>query len=546
MANNLFANIPAVCVAKTDISFAAAGITSLNTRIIYKVGNPLLSYIPGRVINAISGFEENEGYYIVPAVDMDLTAVLVPPLDSIIIPAANNLLPQNIPGSEDYNATKAATFIAASEQALVCHTNDRLRINPTNGYSASVNSLTLMGWVKFSSVPTLPMVIACKDDNATQAGSEYYMGYYPLYNGFVFQIESAAFTTRPAVFPILPEVDKWYFVCGWYDHVAKTTNIQVDNQHIYTLSFAENTSNGTDTPFTVGGVGSASGDMAECCSYMDGALKSIGLFKRTLSQSQRDYFFNGGSPGGNPGTLSGTYSHDADVPAAISANVRSVNFNGGFYDFTKAAIMYETGSSISLWIKPGAFNGVLIGHSGSSSAYIKIQDDHTIRVQTNDASTFKDYAVPTITVNTWHHLAVVRGADGNTRVYWDNVESTDGPQDQAGHLLTLNQVAKYWDGAHGLGYMGKLAELQYFDYALTTGDIANLSSGSSATTSPLIRHKMDESAGSSIVDYGTNKQGAALEYAELSDTYKNESYNTFISYWDLKEVSGNRADSRGI
>lgn len=77
--NNVFANVPGVIVAKVDIDFVAAGLDSSNTAIIYLIGSPLLSWEPGRDINAISGFMTDKGYYIVPKIDMDLTAITMPP-----------------------------------------------------------------------------------------------------------------------------------------------------------------------------------------------------------------------------------------------------------------------------------------------------------------------------------------------------------------------------------------------------------------------------------------------------------------------------------
>lgn len=92
MANNLFANIPAVCVAKSTITFAAAGFTSGNIRIVYEVGAPLKSWIPGRSINAISGFTQGKGYYIVPALNLDMSAILYPPLDTYLVPVMDSLI----------------------------------------------------------------------------------------------------------------------------------------------------------------------------------------------------------------------------------------------------------------------------------------------------------------------------------------------------------------------------------------------------------------------------------------------------------------------
>jgi hypothetical protein len=83
MANNINGNAPNAVVAKQTISFVDAGITALNTDIVYLVDDPLLSFVPGRAINGISGFVANKGYYLVAKLDMDLTGVVVPPVSSL-------------------------------------------------------------------------------------------------------------------------------------------------------------------------------------------------------------------------------------------------------------------------------------------------------------------------------------------------------------------------------------------------------------------------------------------------------------------------------
>lgn len=80
MANNLFANIPAIVVAKESTSFASAGLNSTTVEIIYLVGSPIKSFVPGRPINGITAFEEGRGYWIVPKQNMDKEAILIPPI----------------------------------------------------------------------------------------------------------------------------------------------------------------------------------------------------------------------------------------------------------------------------------------------------------------------------------------------------------------------------------------------------------------------------------------------------------------------------------
>lgn len=79
MANNVFGGRPNCVVAKQTIDFISAGLTAGNTEIIYEVDDPLKSYIPGRPINGTSGFTKDKGYYMIPKIDMDLSAIVVPP-----------------------------------------------------------------------------------------------------------------------------------------------------------------------------------------------------------------------------------------------------------------------------------------------------------------------------------------------------------------------------------------------------------------------------------------------------------------------------------
>lgn len=82
MANNIKIGLNAI-VAKATATFATAGINTSNTEIIFKVDQGLSSFVPGRAINGISGFESNKGYYMVAKTAFDLEAYVVPPISSI-------------------------------------------------------------------------------------------------------------------------------------------------------------------------------------------------------------------------------------------------------------------------------------------------------------------------------------------------------------------------------------------------------------------------------------------------------------------------------
>lgn len=116
---NLKANIPAAVVAKTTATFAFAGINSTNTHIIYEVGDPLKSYVPGRLINGITGFEAGKGYYFIAKTDLDLTGYLVPKnqLDRIYKWATGPIVIGDSISTEGYGTswhTQAASILGVS------------------------------------------------------------------------------------------------------------------------------------------------------------------------------------------------------------------------------------------------------------------------------------------------------------------------------------------------------------------------------------------------------------------------------------------------
>jgi hypothetical protein len=80
MAVNIIGGQPNVATAIQTIPFNELGINSTNTAIIYVIGSALKSYMPGRGINGITGFEIGKGYYIIAKQDIDLESVLVPPI----------------------------------------------------------------------------------------------------------------------------------------------------------------------------------------------------------------------------------------------------------------------------------------------------------------------------------------------------------------------------------------------------------------------------------------------------------------------------------
>jgi hypothetical protein len=187
----------------------------------------------------------------------------------------------------------------------------------------------------------------------------------------------------------------------------------------------------------------------------------------------------------------------------------------------------------------------MLGNSGIANTYIRLLDNATVRVQSDTSATFKDFTVPTLSSGTWYNLIVVRDTSGSTHVYLNGTASSSGGQAQSSDSITVNQLGRYWDGASGLFFNGKLAEVQFFCDVLSGADITALAAGSVPSLSPVAYLKLNEGTGSTVADIGSGVgAGTGLYYPELPAAMRVESVSTFVSWLDLIESSGTRQDAR--
>ncbi len=71
-------NKPTIGIAKQTVAFAAAGITSANTAIIYELSEEgTKTYVPGGGSNTLTTFTVNKSYYVIAKDAVDLTATLL-------------------------------------------------------------------------------------------------------------------------------------------------------------------------------------------------------------------------------------------------------------------------------------------------------------------------------------------------------------------------------------------------------------------------------------------------------------------------------------
>jgi len=448
----------------------------------------------------------------------------------------NSLAPHNSPGysSQIFYDFTSAHFSATNKQLLYVPSNPRIQ--------GGNWSITISAWVKFDSVTLNPMVIISKDDDATKQGSEYFLGYYGPFGTFIFQVEENGhlLPNDGTTWSVLssfgtPVVNQWYFVVGWYDHTAKTVNIQINNGTVDTAT-GPTVSNTTNTPLTIGCDGNANFDSSN--SFFDGSIKSASLFKRVLSTQERASLYNGGL---EIGTFIGNW--EADVPSVLSSYIYSTDFNGSTSSGVVLGSPVVTGGTISgaisFWFNSDDLSSerVLISNTTNPNTYVAVLNSTTIRVQTDTAATFLDFTVATMSAGIWYNVLV--NFDGTySYVYVDGTQSTTGHATQS-HHLTIDQLGTYWDrSTTSLNFIGDLSDVRLFSGSyLTASDIVAIHAGLTTSVLPVAWYKLNEGSGTLV----TSGSGP-LEYNQLPISFLNESEATFVSYWDLNEKSGTRRD----
>ena len=273
----------------------------------------------------------------------------------------NDLIPWNEPVfTIDADGIKSAHFNRNFKQALYIPSDSSLQAGATD--------ITLAGWVKMDSVSTLPQVIACKDNDSTSQGSEYYMGYYPPYGSFVFQVETLTSTTKYVISSLgKPVAGAWYYVVGSYDHINGKVYIEVNNSTKDSVTGVAGQTHVTNTAFTLGSDANSGAGVAGMPhgGFLNGSLASVSVWKRLLTPVEKLtlYIYDGLHVAQNAGTLhAGIWT--ADVPPVIQGNINAVSFNGTSSAVTSASdIVLGLRSSVSLWFKPTNLSGCLLGNN---------------------------------------------------------------------------------------------------------------------------------------------------------------------------------------
>lgn len=176
--------------------------------------------------------------------------------------------------------------------------------------------------------------------------------------------------------------------------------------------------------------------------------------------------------GGKGYDLSGSGYHgtlEADTHFVAGKFGSALSFDGTGDYFSFANKLYLGEFTISVWFNPAKMTTMICGANDAYHQYIAFNTTTNIRV---DIGVSKNFTVPTITLNKWHHLVITRDGSGDIRVYLNSVESTTGAQND-GTTLEVTDFGNAYP-TESYFYEGLFDHAMIYNYALSASEITKL------------------------------------------------------------------------
>lgn len=190
----------------------------------------------------------------------------------------NSMSATNAPGNAAGKVGQALLLASASSQYL------SVADNATNKLTAG--SFTIAGWLLFNSINAGGGNAWLAKDSST-AGRAYNCDQNS--NNFRFFTQGGGGSNLVATTGVAIATATWYFVACWFDSVAGSLNIQVNNGTIFTQTGAAGPAVST-APLNIGQSGYAGSN-----AYWDGEIDEVGIWTKVLSASQRTNLYNSGA-----------------------------------------------------------------------------------------------------------------------------------------------------------------------------------------------------------------------------------------------------------
>ncbi len=384
----------------------------------------------------------------------------------------------------------------------------QLVVNYPSTVSLSSN-LTVSAWIKPSSVTAATQFdIAGKWDGAN---TDYQLAQYATDIRFYVGSSSNYVTTSSAGLV----TGNWYHVVGTYNATAQTVTIFINGvlQATTTTGTIPSSISATLGRFQVG----AQDSTTTPTNFYNGLIDEVRLYNRALSVSEVSQLYNwapgpvgywkfddhtgvtanDSSGNGFSGTLNGTLGSQWK-PGKFGT---SLNFNGSdnFLSVSNSAtLMPPNDLSISIWVKLSQLSSakgedqIIYVQRNVASPYASFDltslaaDDKLYFHWWNTSNTKYEADGPTISINAWHHVEVVRSGT-QFKMYVDGVDSTTWTDTTTGTMKQSDSTLNI--GANsGVNYRtnGQIDEVKIYNYARTGKQVVeDMNGGHPAGGSPV-------------------------------------------------------------
>ena len=217
---------------------------------------------------------------------------------------ANHLTDVNTVTQAAGKLSYAAQFTAVNAERLTIADNAALSMGDID--------FTLCCWVYFDTLPVSGLIAKW---NGT---ADEYAIYYDGGGRIRFGVDGGGgLVTVPADALGTPSTSTWYFIVAWHDSVANTINIQVNNGTINTAAHSVGVNN-SDGIFRLGEISLV---------YLNGRMDGVGVWKRVLTQSERQYLYNTGSGNDYPFPMEWRGPHRDTPPLSMRDDIQIWLFN---------------------------------------------------------------------------------------------------------------------------------------------------------------------------------------------------------------------------
>ena len=240
------------------------------------------------------------------------------------------------------------------------------------------------------------------------------------------------------------------------------------------------------------------------------------------------YDFNEGSGAllaDSQGTNSGTVSGTPTWPTSVLGNRGCINFdgNGDYIDLGTTASISGTGAfTLEAWIKTSGSDKDQAILSQKTTYYKNVYKflvlpTGEVQLYTYDGSFQNGTSTNTVNDGKWHHVAAVRDASGNMKIYIDGVDDTNGAPNSAVNLTGLKTVVGDSTLDANERFNGEIDEIRIWNADRTQTQIREnmFREFAGAQTDLVGYYTFDGKSGATLYDYSAN--GASGTFVDGDD-----------------------------